>query len=111
MTLLPIHSRGSIDGLIRGVTRGLALVKPGGKVIPGHGPLATRDDLAAYLAMLVSVRAKVAEGVRSGRSRAQVIAANPTAAYTGVARDGFIKPADFVGGIYDELKARQPRRR
>jgi glyoxylase-like metal-dependent hydrolase (beta-lactamase superfamily II) len=104
------ESGGSIDGLIRGVTRGLALVKPGGKVIPGHGPVATRSDLAAYLAMLVDVRAKVAAGVRTGRTRAQVIASNPTGPYTGVARDGFIKPDDFVGGIYDELKGRGRRR-
>ncbi len=105
------ESGGSIDGLIRGVTRGLQLVRPGGRVIPGHGPVATRAELAAYLAMLVDVRAKVAAGIAAGRTRAQVIAANPTARYTGVARDGFIKPADFVGGIYDELRAKRPRRR
>lgn len=105
------ESGGSIDGLIRGVTRGLALVKPGGKVIPGHGPVASRQELAAYLAMLTDIRAKVAAGIAARRTRAQVIAADPTARYTQVARDGFIKPADFVGGIYDELRAKAPRRR
>jgi hypothetical protein len=82
-------------------------VKPGGKVIPGHGPVATREELAAYLAMLVDVRTRVAAGVTAGRTRAQVLASNPTARYAQVARDGFIKPDDFVGGIYDELKAKR----
>lgn len=103
------ESGGSIDGLIRGVRQGLALVKPGGKVIPGHGPVATREDLAAYLAMLTDVRAKVAAGIAARRTRDQVIASDPTAGYTQVARDGFIKPADFVGGIYDELSAKRRR--
>lgn len=101
------ESGGSIDGLIRGVTRGLALVRPGGKVIPGHGPVATREDLAAYLAMLIDIRAKVAAGIAARRTRAQVIASNPTGRYTQVSREGFIKPADFVGGIYDELRAKR----
>ena len=103
-------SGGSIDGMIAATRRGLALVRPGGKVIPGHGPVATRAELQAYHDMLVDVRAKVAAQLRAGRSRTAVIASRPTAAYAGrVASDGFIKPDDFVGGIYDELGA--PRRR
>jgi glyoxylase-like metal-dependent hydrolase (beta-lactamase superfamily II) len=105
------ESGGSIDGMIAAAKRGLALVKPGGKVIPGHGPVATREELQAYHDMLVDVRAKVAAGVRAGRTKAQVIASKPTAAYAGKVQEGFIKADDFSGGIYDELKAKQPRRR
>jgi len=105
------ESGGSIDGMIAAAKRGLAIVKPGGKVIPGHGPVATRAEFQAYHDMLVVIRAKVAAGVRAGRTKAQVIASRPTAAYTGMATNGFIKPDDFVGGIYDELKAKALRRR
>jgi glyoxylase-like metal-dependent hydrolase (beta-lactamase superfamily II) len=105
------ESGGSIDGMIGAAKRGLALVKPGGKVIPGHGPVATREDLQAYHDMLVDVRAKVAAGVRAGQSRAQLIASKPTSAYAGKVQEGFIKADDFSGGIYDELKARQPARK
>ena len=63
----------------------------------------------AYRAMLVDVRTKVAAGVRAGRTKAQVVASNPTAPYTGIATTGFITPTRFVEGIYDEVKARQPR--
>ena len=103
------ESAGSIDGMIRAAQRGLSLVKPGGKVIPGHGPVATRAELQAYDDMLVAVRASVAAGIRAGRTKAQVVAARPTARFTEVAIDGFIKPDDFVGGIYDELRSARRR--
>lgn len=99
------ESGGSIDGVIAAVARGLSLVRPGGKVIPGHGPLASRDDLVAYHAMLVDIRAKVAAGKRAGRSRAQVVAAKPAAAYSGKVQEGFIKADDFVGTVYDMIAA------
>jgi glyoxylase-like metal-dependent hydrolase (beta-lactamase superfamily II) len=105
------ESGGSIDGMIGAAKRGLALVKPGGKVIPGHGPVASREELQAYHDMLADVRAKVAAAVRAGRTKAQVVASKPTAAYAGKVQEGFIKADDFTGGIYDELKARQPRKR
>lgn len=105
------ESGGTIDGFIAAVNRGLTLVKPGARIIPGHGPVATVAEFRAYRDMLVDIRAKVAAGVRAGRTKAQVIASRPTAPYTGVSTTGFIKPDDFVGGIYDELRARRPGRR
>ena len=106
------ESGGSIDGMIAAARIGLGIVKPGGKVIPGHGPVATREDLAAYHDMLVDIRAKVAAGLRAGRTKAQVIASRPTAPYDGkVATDGFIKPDRFVETMYDELKAKAKAKR
>jgi glyoxylase-like metal-dependent hydrolase (beta-lactamase superfamily II) len=105
------ESGGSIDGMIAAVDRGLAIVKPGGRVIPGHGPVATVAELRGYRAMLADVRAKVAAGIRAGRTKAQVVASRPTAPYTEIATNGFITPTRFVETMYDELKARAPRRR
>lgn len=104
------ESGGSIDGMIAAAKTGLGIVKPGGKVIPGHGPVATRADLQAYHAMLVDIRAKVAAGIRAGRTKAQVIASKPTTPYDGkVATNGFIKPDRFIETMYDELKAKMKR--
>ena len=102
------ESGGSIDGMIDAAKRGLALVKPGGKVIPGHGPVATRDELQAYHDMLVDVRSKIAAGVASGRTKAAIVASKPAAPYAGtVAADGFITSDRFVETMYDELKAKR----
>ena len=107
---IDLESGGSIDGLISAVQRGLALVRPGGKVIPGHGPVATRAELEAYLAMLVDIRAKVQAGINGKRSRAQIVASKPAAAYA-LPADGFIKADDFVGTVYDSLTAKSRRGR
>lgn len=72
---------GSIDGTIRQVETSLALAKESTVIVPGHGPLATRADLAEYRNMLVEIRQRVADLKRQGYSLAQVIAARPTADY------------------------------
>lgn len=100
-------SGGSIDGMIAAVRSGLALAGPGTRIIPGHGPVATRAELAAYLAMLVDVRSRVAAAIRAGRSLAQIQAERPAARY-GMA-DGFVKPEAFVAAVHASLLAR-PRR-
>jgi glyoxylase-like metal-dependent hydrolase (beta-lactamase superfamily II) len=107
---IDLESGGSIDGMINAARRGLALVRPGGKVIPGHGPVATRAELQAYLAMLVDVRAKVQAGITAKRTRAQIVASKPAAAYN-LPADGFIGADDFVGTVYDSLAARRGRGR
>ena len=101
---IDLESGGSIDGMIAGANAGLKLVKPGGKIIPGHGPIASRADLQAYRDMLVDVRAKVAAAIRAGKSRAQVIAMHPATPYVGWVKEGFITSDDFAGEIYDSLK-------
>jgi glyoxylase-like metal-dependent hydrolase (beta-lactamase superfamily II) len=59
-------SGGSIDGLIAAVEETLGVVGPDTKVIPGHGPLATQADLAAYGEGLRTMRRLVAELVAEG---------------------------------------------
>jgi glyoxylase-like metal-dependent hydrolase (beta-lactamase superfamily II) len=104
---IDLESGGSIDGAIAAAKRGLELVRPGGRVIPGHGPMATREDLAAYHAMLVDVRGKVAAAIAAGRTREQVVASKPAAAYLARTQEGFIKADDFVGTVFDSLTARR----
>ncbi len=47
--------------------------------MPGHGPLASRADLAAYVKMLETARDRMAKLVKDGKSEADVIAAKPFA--------------------------------
>lgn len=103
-----LDSGGSIDGVISAVRRGLALAGPNTKIIPGHGPVASKAEMQAYLAMLVDIRAKVNAALRAGKSREQAIAAKPAAAYT-VPANAFINADSFIGTIYDSLKAGRPR--
>ena len=101
------ESGGSIDGLIAAVRTGLAMVGDDARIIPGHGPMATRSELAAYLAMLEDVRGKVHAGLAAGRGRDEVVAAKLAAAYE--IPGGFISADDFVGTVYDSLAAAAKR--
>ncbi|HLL31877.1 MAG TPA: MBL fold metallo-hydrolase [Allosphingosinicella sp.] len=101
LPFIDLSSGGSIDGLIAAVDRGLALANPGTRIIPGHGPVASRAELAAYRAMLVDVRARVAAGIRARRTLAQIQATKPAARY-GMA-EGFIKPDQFVAFVHESL--------
>lgn len=98
---IDLDSGGSIDGLIAAVKRGLELSDDKTRIIPGHGPVATRAELAAYVAMLEDVRAKVAAGIKVRQTLAQIQAGKPTAPY-GMA-DGFMKPDMFVEIVYRSL--------
>jgi glyoxylase-like metal-dependent hydrolase (beta-lactamase superfamily II) len=96
-----ISSGGSIDGLIAAADRALKLTGPATKIIPGHGPVATRAELQAYRDMLVDIRGKVAAGIKAKRTLAQIQATKPTARYG--MPDGFIKPDQFVAFVYESL--------
>jgi glyoxylase-like metal-dependent hydrolase (beta-lactamase superfamily II) len=48
-----LGSGGTVDGLIRTIGTVLSQIGPDTKIIPGHGPLATKEDLKTYHGMLV----------------------------------------------------------
>ena len=70
---------GDLDGAIKFCETVLGELRPGAVVIPGHGPVGTYDDLAAYIAMLKGVRAKLVALVKKGATLEEAMAAKPTA--------------------------------
>lgn len=98
---LDLGSGGSIDGLIAAADKGLAWSNETTRIIPGHGPVASKAELAAYRAMLVDIRAKVAAGIAAKRTLAQIQASKPAASYG--MPDGFIKPDQFVAFVHESL--------
>jgi cyclase len=100
---------GDLDGTIAFCEAVLNELSPGAIVIPGHGPVASYEDLAAYVAMLKGVRAKLAELIDSGATLEQAVAAKPTAEWD--ARYG--DPARIVDRGYAALQRQNatPRRR
>jgi len=77
------------------------------KIIPGHGPLATRDDLRAFRDMLADVNDRVSKLVSAGQTLDQVVAAEPTKPYDEKLGKGFLKPADFVRMVYSGKTAKR----
>jgi cyclase len=106
---IDISTGGSIDGMIGAVNRVLGMISADAKVIPGHGPLASRADLQAYRDMLVGVRTQVMRHVTARRSLERVLAAKPTTQFDAKWGKGFLPPDRFVEIVYRDLVRRRAR--
>ncbi|MCH8822496.1 MAG: MBL fold metallo-hydrolase [Planctomycetes bacterium] len=100
---IDVSSGGSIDGMIKAAERGIKLSDDKTKIIPGHGPLATKQNLDGYHKMLIAARDLIKPLVEQGKSRDEVIAAKPTATLDEVWGKGFMKPDVWVGIVYDGM--------
>jgi glyoxylase-like metal-dependent hydrolase (beta-lactamase superfamily II) len=91
---------GSIDGSIRAAEANLAAVTRSTIIVPGHGPVGGKSDVAEFRDMLVAIREKVAALKKQGMSLDDVIAAKPTASYDAKWGQFLITPAMFTGLVY-----------
>ncbi len=96
-------SGGSVDGVIAAAEKVHAMIDEDTKIIPGHGALSNRAELAAYIEMLKDVRAKVGALVDAGKSLEEAIAAEPTAAWDDPWGKVFINPEQFTTIVYKIL--------
>ena len=76
-----VDSGGDIDGMIEFCRTVLDELPEDAVVIPGHGRLADRAAVEAYVGMLETVRSRVADLIDRGKTREEVIAAKVTADY------------------------------
>jgi glyoxylase-like metal-dependent hydrolase (beta-lactamase superfamily II) len=89
--LIDVSTGGTIQGMIDGVNRCLALADSDTKIVPGHGELGTRAQLVQYRDMLATVAARVRTLKGQGKSLQQTLAANPTADLDAVWGKGAMK--------------------
>ncbi|MEL6449275.1 MAG: MBL fold metallo-hydrolase [Pseudomonadota bacterium] len=100
---LDVESGGDIDGLIEAADAVLAIADDDTNIIPGHGPLADRDALMGYRAMLAGVRDGVAKGIAADMSLEEIQAMKPSAPFDAEFGDGFVPPDRFVAAVYTSL--------
>ena len=91
---------GSIEGMIAAADRMIEAVDGKTKIIPGHGPMAVRDDVRAFRSMLAQVNERVSGLIKAGKTIDQVLAAEPTKAWDEKWGKGFLKSSDFVRILY-----------
>ena len=100
---IDVSSGGRVDGYITAADRVLAAASDTTRIIPGHGALARKAELAAFRDTLKTLRDRVAKLKAEGKGKDAVIAAKPTADYDAKWGQGFIKPDVFVGLVFDSL--------
>lgn len=98
---------GSIDGMIAFYDTLYKMCGPNTKIIPGHGPVANRDDVREYQAMLREVRNRVAKAVAAGMTEDQLVAAHPLDDLDVKWGGNLIKQPYLLGIVYEELQAKR----
>ncbi|WP_428632379.1 MBL fold metallo-hydrolase [Sphingopyxis sp.] len=102
LPFIDLESGGSAYGLLAAADKVLALANDKSVIIPGHGPLASKADLAAYRAMLAEVIAAVESAKAAGKTLEQVQAMKPAAKYE--VKGGFISGDAFVAAVFSSEK-------
>jgi cyclase len=97
-------SGGSIDGVIAAAATVLARIDDNTRIIPGHAGLQKKPELAAWRGMLITVRSRVVEAIRAGKTQEQVVAAGVTKEFDARYGKGFISATVFVQRTYVDLK-------
>ena len=98
---------GTIDGMIALYDTLYKMCGPKTKIIPGHGPVANRDDVREYQAMLREVRNRVAKAVAAGMTEEQLVASHPLDDLDVKWGGNLIKQPYLLGIVYEELKDKQ----
>lgn len=94
-----IDSGGSVQGLINNVAALIQQIPADAKLIPGHGPLATIDDLKAYHQALVETSNLVQAEMKKGRTVEEIKKAGLPAKYQSWG-SGFIKTDVWIDIVH-----------
>lgn len=101
--VIDLRSGGSVRGYLDVMKDTLAKVNDTTKIIPGHGDVGTKADLAKQIAMLDGAIKAVEAEVKKGRTLQQVIAARPLKPWANYAWS-FISEESFTTTLYNGLK-------
>ena len=99
---IDLGSGGSVEGYLKNIGRLLEEIPDDHKIIPGHGPLATKDDLKTFHAMLVETIGLVRKGIGEGKTVNQLKAAGMPANYK-TWGSGFINTDRWIDIVYGGL--------
>ena len=103
---IDLDSGGSVQGMIAGDEKVLALIPDDVKIIPGHGPLGSKDDLRKFIQVLKETTAAVQAGIKQGKTLDQLKKEKVLAKWDAWGQ-AFVKTDMFTEVLYDSL-TKQP---
>ena len=101
-----LDSGGNVEGLTKNIAEIIEKIPAGAKLIPGHGPLSTIDDLKTYHSMLIKTTDIVRQKIAAGKTLDQIKT-------EGLPDDwkswgtGFIKTDMWLELVYKSLTAKK----
>ncbi|MGA7235223.1 MAG: MBL fold metallo-hydrolase [Bryobacteraceae bacterium] len=100
--LIDYSTGGWIGGMVAAGDRLLKTGDAQTRIIPGHGPMATKDDLKASRDMLATIHERLEKARKEGKTAKEVVAAAPTKDFDARFGKG-MKPDQFVEIAYTGL--------
>ena len=100
---IDVSSGGTLNGIINTAETVLALSNDKTKIIPGHGPLSTKADLARFHAMLLTVRERVTAAKAAGKTAEEWVASKPLAEFDAEWGQSFIKTDMFAQIVFGAI--------
>ncbi len=100
---IDLEAGGSAKGYVAAGKKVLSEAPPDARLIPGHGPLATREDLANHLAMMEATLAVVEKGIAEGKTLEALKAAKVMDPWARNAK-WFVTPEYHLAQLYNSLK-------
>jgi glyoxylase-like metal-dependent hydrolase (beta-lactamase superfamily II) len=100
-----LESGGSVEGLVKNIGELIAKIPADAKLIPGHGPISTLDDLKSYHRMLQQTTDIVRGKIKAGKTLDQIKSEGLPAEWAPWGT-GFIKTDRWVETIYKSLTAK-----
>ena len=101
-----LESGGSVEGLTKNIAEIISKIPAGAKLIPGHGPLSTIDDLKLYHRMLEQTSGIIRERISAGKTLEQIKSEGLPEEWK-TWGTGFIKTDLWIEIVYRSLTARK----
>jgi cyclase len=103
---IDLGAGGGVDGMIAAVDDVISKLPADVKVIPGHGPISTLDDMRKFSAMLKDTRAVVEKAMKAGKTLDQMKQEKILEPWQKWSGD-FIKTDAFIETLYNDLAGKK----
>ena len=101
-----LDSGGSVEGLTKNIGELITKIPAGAKLIPGHGPISTIDDLKTYHRMLIETTAIVRQKIEAKKTLDQIKSEGLPAEWDSWGT-GFIKTGPWIELVYRSLTTKK----
>ncbi len=105
--VIDFSSGGIFTGLIAAADTALGMLDARSRIIPGHGPVASGEDLRKWREMLATIHERVKKSVAAGKSLEQVKAERPTKEWDDRFPGSFVTSEHVVEEAYRAAAARR----
>ena len=94
---------GSLDGLIAAYDKVLPRLDDKVKVVPGRGPIGSKKELIEYRQVMLTLRDRITNLIKSGKTLEETVALKPTGEFDARWANGPVRPDQLVEEIYADL--------